>query len=316
MKRILDPTTRFTEEIIAPKGQPLSDPFAIRLRCNCNPSDPNSTNSRGSKNVHACYYDQLAKDMESPAKVAPSKRLSFVLYQASIREQPIAFLDELKDFVTDNRRFFDDRYSDTARGYFNAITEAKSKLAATFPAKINAAMNGLQKSRGSKNSSSISNLLKKDGYRIILDDERLIADHLEEKGLINATRTKDGVFATLTAKGVMFDPNAQPHSEGDLSNAELLAEITARFDLLMANQSVLIAQGQFDLSKMNEEISEAVETLNQKAGGKSKSAIRRIADSYLGKLVLSETIKRGIIKPVLDGAEKSLLELAEAITPV
>lgn len=310
------PEGRFTEEIVFESGDSSATLFDVVIKDLCTVEHSPDHYINGGPICFGSYYERLKELMTDAYELRPSDRPAFIKHQVNIRKDKLTFLRELEALVADNQEYFNAQLANSETDYGQIINQLKNKLTTPLKERVLIAVELLNQARATGINKSIGELLHSENYTVVANDEYLIASELEKRGLIKATKTKDGVFANLTVDGVMFDRNARPHNEEDLSNADLLAEITTHFDLLMANQSVLIARGQFDLSEMSEEINEAVEKLNQKAGGKSEGAIRKIADSYLGKLLLSETTKRGIIKPVLDGAEKTLLEVVEAVTSV
>lgn len=306
----------FTEEFAHGKGENLPSPYAIQLECSCIPGKtPAKSVDKNGNPVYYCYYSKLKEIMGDVYDLPPSDRLAFIRYQTTLRRNPTKFLKEIAEFVKDVRQGLDESNSNTSDEFLQIISQLKAKITASFVDKRRAAIKLLQSARVEGRNLSLKELLLENDYHLVANDEYLIADELEKRELIKATKTKDGVFATLTANGIMFDPAAPSGNDPNtLSNTDLLAAITRHFDQLMAKQSVLIASGQFELNEVSEEINEVVEELNRKAGGQSKGPIRAIADSYLGKLVLSEAVKRGIIKPVLDDAESGLLKLVEAVT--
>jgi hypothetical protein len=309
------PEGRFTEEVVFEQGDDAANRLDVVIIDPCSQKHPLEEYVNGGSVCFGSYYERLKDLMTDDYELRPSDRPAFIQYQLSIRKDKLTFLRELEALITDNQEYFEGQLSNSITDYGQIISELRNKLTTPLKERILITVDLLNQARATGSNKSIGELLRAENYPVVANDEYLIADELEKKGLIKATKTKDGVFATLTAEGVMFDRTAQPNNgEQDLSNADLLSAITDHFEGLMANQSVLIARGQFDLSEMNEEINEAVEKLNQKAGGKSKGTIRKIANSYLGKLGFSEATKRGIINPLLDGAETEILQLVEAIT--
>lgn len=309
------PEGRFTEEIVLAPDDDAAVPFDVVIKDFCGADHEPEFFVNGGPICSGSYYNRLAELMTDDYELRPADRPRFIRYQMNIRKDKLKFLRELEELVTDNQRYFDDRLAGSGTDYHNIIDNLRQKLTSSLADRILITVELLKQARTSGANDSISGLLRAAGYPVVADDEKLIADELEKRGLIKTVRNKDGIFASLTVEGVMFDPATPKNADADpLSNADLLDAITAHFDRIMADQSVLIARGQFDLSEMTEEINEAVEQLNAKAGGKAKGPIRRIADSYVGKLFLSELTKRGIIKPTLDGAEVELLELAEEAT--
>ena len=309
------PEGRFTEEIVFEPGAANTARLDVVIQDMCTQKHPREEYVNGGPICFGSYYERLKELMTDDYELRPSDRPAFIEYQVSIRKDKLTFLRELEALITDNREYFEGQLSNSITDYGQIISQLRNKLTAPLKERILITVDLLNQARATGSNKSIGELLRAENYPVVANDEYLIADELEKKGLIKATKTKDGVFATLTAEGVMFDRTAQTNNgEQDLSNADLLSAITDHFERLMANQSVLIARGQFDLSEMNEEINVAVEKLNQKAGGKSKGTIRKIADSYLGKLVITEATKRGIIIPMLNGVETEILELVEAVT--
>ena len=87
-----------------------------------------------------------------------------------------------------------------------------------------------------------------------------------------------------------------------LTSTELLEAITDYLDFKFVDTNVLVAQ-------TGQELSDVIEELNQKIGGGAKEPISKLVRAKLSDLILTETIKREGIHPLLDWAEDIIKRL-------
>jgi hypothetical protein len=245
----------------------------------------------------------MAEMMGDKRKVRPSKQTDFIRYQMDLRDDPLIFLAELEELVIDNETYFDDFDYGLQRKYLAIIEALRDRLNTSFKGKVKAGLKLLQLNRAEPENNSLGYLLKLSGYRLVSDDEKLIAQALEEKGLITYTSTKDGVFAKLTAKGITDDEEKTLDEEIKvLTSAELLQAITDYLDFKFADTNVLVAQ-------TGKELADVIEELDDKVGGGAKKPISKLVRAKLSDLILTETIKREGVHPFLDWAEGIIKEL-------
>ncbi|WP_420460086.1 hypothetical protein [Neolewinella sp.] len=285
---------RFTEEVLVSGELKEHSDFDVVVNKNCRERGrhPQADFVKGTDVCYHCYYRELAKMMSDKHKVRPSKQLDFIHYQVKLRENPLTFLQELKELVIDNEGYFDRAWYGLHRKYLAIIQAIVERLETSFPDKLNAAIRLLQMNRGEPENHTLGFLLRNSGYRVVADDERVIAEDLKERGLATFTGTKDGYLVCLTANGISYNAD----KKGDVSAAELLTGITEYLDFKLADVNVLIAQTGHDLAEL-------IDELNEKVGGGAKKPITSLVRSKLKDLILTETIKREGIHPMLDWAE-------------
>jgi hypothetical protein len=255
------------------------------------------------KLCYHCYYRELAELMSDKRKLRPSKQIDFIRYQMELRDDPLTFLAELEELVIDNEAYFDDADYGLQRKYLAIVQALRDRLNTSFPDKVKAGLRVLQLNRGEPENHSLGYLLKLSGYRLVADDEKLIAQALEEKGLITYTSTKDGVFAKITPKGITDNEGkALDEEDQDLSPADLLKAITDYLDFKFADTNVLVAQ-------TGKELADVIEELDEKVGGGAKKSIGKLVRAKLSEMILAETVKREGIHPALDWAKDIIREL-------
>lgn len=295
---------RFTEEVFKSGDVDKKSDFDIYLNKDCSKGNHASEDYVNGTNLcYHCYYSELAEMMTDKYKIRPSKRLDFVRYQMDLRDDPLTFLAELEELVIDNEAYFDDADYGLHRKYLTIIKALRDRLNTGFKDKVEAAIRILQLNRGEPENHSLGYLLRLSGYRVVADDEPLIAQELEERGLITYFSTKDGVFAKLTAKGIAYEECQIPEEEQqELTPAELLKAITDYLDLKFADTNVLVAQ-------TGKELADVIEELDEMIGGGAKEPISKLIRAKLSDLILTETIKREGVHPLLDWAKDVIKEL-------
>jgi len=300
----MTPDARFTEEVLYKGDYEDKTDFDIQLDKDCTGGNHKPEDYVNDTTLcYHCYYRELSEKMSDKHKIRPSKQLDFIRYQMDLRDDPLIFLAELEELVIDNEAYFDDADYGLKRKYQAIIKALRDRLNASFQDKVKAGLRLLQLNRGEPENNSLGYLLKLSGYRLVSDDENLIAQALEEKGLITYTSTKDGVFAKLTSKGVTDDEGkALDEDAQDLSPADLLKAITDYLDFKFADTNVLIAQ-------TGKELADVIEELDEKVGGGAKKSIGKLVRAKLSDMILAETIKREGIHPALDWAEEIIKEL-------
>lgn len=300
----ITPDARFTEEVLYQGEYEDKTDFDIQLDkdCTSNRHKPEDY-VNDTKLCYHCYYGALAEMMADKRKIRPSKQLDFIRHQMELRDDPLTFLTELEELVIDNEVYFDDADYGLQRKYVAIIKAIRDRLNTSFKDKVKAGLRVLQLNRGEPENNSLGYLLKLSGYRLVADDENLIAQALEEKGLITYTSTKDGVFAKLTPKGITDEEGeALDEAEQDLSTAELLQAITDYLDFKFADTNVLVAQ-------TGKELADVIDELDEKVGGGAKKPIGKLVRAKLSEMILTETVKREGIHPALDWAESIIREL-------
>lgn len=296
--------SRFTEEVLFDGELEEETDFDISLDkdCTSNRHKPEDYVNDTQLCYH-CYYGELAEKMIDGLKIRPSKRLDFVRHQMDLRDDPLTFLEELEELVVDNEVYFDDADYGLQQKYLAIIKALRDRINTPFKDKVKAALRLLQLNRGEPENHSLSYLLENSGYKLVADDEILIAQALEEKGLITYVGSKDDVFAMLTPKGVTdVDGESLKDSVVGLNSVDLLEAITEYLDLKFANTDVLVAQ-------TGKELADIIEELNEKVGGGAKKSIGKLVRAKLSEIILTETLKRGAIHPALDWAERIIEEL-------
>ncbi|TXF89271.1 hypothetical protein FUA23_11000 [Neolewinella aurantiaca] len=220
-----------------------------------------------------------------------------------LRDDPLTFLAELEELVIDNETYFDDFDYGLQSKYLAIIKALRERLNTSFKGKVAAAIRIFQLNREEPDNCSLGYLIRLSGYRLIADDEQLIAQELKDRGLITYESTKEGVFAKLTAKGISYEEGQTDSEENkDLTPAELLKAITDYLDFKFADTNVLVAHTGQDLA-------DVIEELDTKVGGGAKKSISKLVRAKVSDLILTETIKREGVHPLLDWAESVIREL-------
>lgn len=96
--------------------------FKSNKKCNISDNNPAIDDTSICKN---CYFTKFAKKLSSVRK---SKRKDFLLYQLSIRNDELKFLNELNDFLIDNEEYFNDNDFSITSDYKNYIFEILEEM--------------------------------------------------------------------------------------------------------------------------------------------------------------------------------------------